>query len=39
MQHSGVGGGGFMLVRGADGKYESIGRWCNFSNAIFTDRI
>ena len=26
MQHSGIGGGGFMLVRGADGKYESIGK-------------
>jgi gamma-glutamyltranspeptidase/glutathione hydrolase len=25
MQHSGIGGGGFMLVRGSDGKYESIG--------------
>jgi len=25
MQHSGLGGGGFMLVRGSDGKYESIG--------------
>ncbi|KAK0099423.1 hypothetical protein ONS95_003508 [Cadophora gregata] len=24
MQHSGMGGGGFMLVRGADGSYESI---------------
>ncbi|KUJ06596.1 gamma-glutamyltranspeptidase [Mollisia scopiformis] len=24
MQHSGIGGGGFMLVRGPDGKYESI---------------
>ncbi|KAG4416524.1 hypothetical protein IFR04_010318 [Cadophora malorum] len=24
MQHSGIGGGGFMLVRGADGTYESI---------------
>ncbi|TVY55327.1 Glutathione hydrolase proenzyme, partial [Lachnellula suecica] len=24
MQHSGIGGGGFMLVRGSDGKYESI---------------
>ena len=25
MQHSGIGGGGFMLVRSADGTYESIG--------------
>ena len=25
MQHSGIGGGGFMLVRGADGTFESIG--------------
>lgn len=25
MQHSGIGGGGFMLVRGSDGEYESIG--------------
>jgi gamma-glutamyltranspeptidase len=25
MQHSGIGGGGFMLVRGSDGSYESIG--------------
>jgi hypothetical protein len=25
MQHSGIGGGGFMLVRDADGEYESIG--------------
>jgi gamma-glutamyltranspeptidase/glutathione hydrolase len=25
MQHSGIGGGGFMLVRGSDGTYESIG--------------
>ncbi|KAK2625377.1 hypothetical protein QTJ16_005746 [Diplocarpon rosae] len=24
MQHSGIGGGGFMLVRGSDGEYESI---------------
>ncbi|KAH7305069.1 gamma-glutamyltranspeptidase-like protein [Rhexocercosporidium sp. MPI-PUGE-AT-0058] len=24
MQHSGIGGGGFMLVRGSDGTYESI---------------
>ncbi|XMA12808.1 hypothetical protein WAI453_005599 [Rhynchosporium graminicola] len=24
MQHSGIGGGGFMLVRGSDGIYESI---------------
>ncbi|TVY36469.1 Glutathione hydrolase proenzyme, partial [Lachnellula subtilissima] len=24
MQHSGIGGGGFMLVRGSDGKHESI---------------
>lgn len=24
MYHSGIGGGGFMLVRGADGSYESI---------------
>ncbi|KAH8685400.1 gamma-glutamyltransferase [Tricladium varicosporioides] len=24
MQHSGLGGGGFMLVRGPDGEYESI---------------
>jgi gamma-glutamyltranspeptidase/glutathione hydrolase len=24
MQHSGVGGGGFMLVRGSDGEYEFI---------------
>ncbi|EKD16526.1 uncharacterized protein L3040_001262 [Drepanopeziza brunnea f. sp. 'multigermtubi'] len=24
MQHSGIGGGGFMLVRDSDGKYESI---------------
>lgn len=26
VQHSGIGGGGFMLVRGQDGVYESIGR-------------
>lgn len=26
MQHSGIGGGGFMLVRDAEGNYESIGR-------------
>lgn len=25
MQHSGIGGGGFMLVRDAKGNYESIG--------------
>ncbi|PBP16806.1 gamma-glutamyltranspeptidase [Diplocarpon rosae] len=25
MQHSGIGGGGFMLVRDSDGEYESIG--------------
>ena len=25
MQHSGIGGGGFMLVRSSDGTYESIG--------------
>jgi gamma-glutamyltranspeptidase/glutathione hydrolase len=25
MQHSGIGGGGFMLVRDKDGNYESIG--------------
>ena len=25
MQHSGIGGGGFMLVRDSDGSYESIG--------------
>ena len=25
MQHSGIGGGGFMLVRDKDGVYESIG--------------
>jgi len=25
MQHSGVGGGGFMLIRDSDGNYESIG--------------
>jgi gamma-glutamyltranspeptidase/glutathione hydrolase len=25
MQHSGIGGGGFMLVRGPDGTFESIG--------------
>jgi hypothetical protein len=25
MQHSGLGGGGFMLVRDSQGKYESIG--------------
>lgn len=25
VQHSGIGGGGFMLVRGEDGVYESIG--------------
>ena len=25
MQHSGLGGGGFMLVRDQDGEYESIG--------------
>jgi gamma-glutamyltranspeptidase/glutathione hydrolase len=24
MYHSGIGGGGFMLVRGSDGSYESI---------------
>ncbi|KAE8448902.1 hypothetical protein EG329_008698 [Mollisiaceae sp. DMI_Dod_QoI] len=24
MQHSGIGGGGFMIVRGSDGEYESI---------------
>lgn len=24
MYHSGIGGGGFMLVRSSDGKYESI---------------
>jgi gamma-glutamyltranspeptidase/glutathione hydrolase len=24
MYHSGIGGGGFMLVRGSDGVYESI---------------
>jgi gamma-glutamyltranspeptidase/glutathione hydrolase len=24
MYHSGIGGGGFMLVRGPDGQYESI---------------
>jgi gamma-glutamyltranspeptidase / glutathione hydrolase len=24
MYHSGIGGGGFMLVRDADGQYESI---------------
>lgn len=26
MQHSGIGGGGFMLVRNAKGGYESIGK-------------
>jgi gamma-glutamyltranspeptidase len=26
MQHSGIGGGGFMLVRDSDGNYESIGK-------------
>jgi len=26
MQHSGIGGGGFMLVRDSNGDYESIGR-------------
>ena len=25
MQHSGIGGGGFMLIRDSDGDYESIG--------------
>lgn len=25
MYHSGIGGGGFMLVRDSDGNYESIG--------------
>lgn len=25
MQHSGIGGGGFMLVRDSDGNYEAIG--------------
>lgn len=25
MQHSGIGGGGFMLIRDSDGNYESIG--------------
>lgn len=29
MQHSGIGGGGFMLVRGSDGKHESIGAKSN----------
>jgi gamma-glutamyltranspeptidase/glutathione hydrolase len=24
MYHSGIGGGGFMLVRGSDGSYDSI---------------
>lgn len=24
MQHSGIGGGGFMLVHGPDGEFESI---------------
>jgi gamma-glutamyltranspeptidase len=28
MQHSGLGGGGFMLVRDLDGTYESIGASC-----------
>lgn len=26
MQHSGIGGGGFMLVRDSKGNYESIGK-------------
>ena len=26
MQHSGIGGGGFMLVRDSAGEYESIGK-------------
>ena len=25
MQHSGIGGGGFMLIRDSNGEYESIG--------------
>jgi len=25
MQHSGIGGGGFMLVRDSEGSYEAIG--------------
>jgi gamma-glutamyltranspeptidase len=25
MQHSGIGGGGFMLIRDSNGNYESIG--------------
>jgi gamma-glutamyltranspeptidase len=25
MQHSGIGGGGFMLVRSSSGEFESIG--------------
>lgn len=34
MQHSGIGGGGFMLVRGSDGKYESIGGLTNDKERI-----
>jgi gamma-glutamyltranspeptidase len=36
MQHSGIGGGGFMLVRDSDGNYKAIGEtgdgiWCRAS--------
>ncbi len=31
MQHSGIGGGGFMLIRDSDGNYESIG-WTEEGN-------
>jgi gamma-glutamyltranspeptidase/glutathione hydrolase len=33
MQHSGIGGGGFMLVRDSKGTYESIGNRSRFYQA------
>jgi gamma-glutamyltranspeptidase/glutathione hydrolase len=39
MQHSGIGGGGFMLVRDSDGKYESIGTGMMISQLTFTNML
>ena len=40
MQHSGIGGGGFMLVRDSNGNYESIGRtWLAFCGRTRVDAV
>jgi gamma-glutamyltranspeptidase len=38
MQHSGIGGGGFMLVRDSGGNYESIGMTLDRSMRASADK-